>query len=321
MKSTTAACLLNKHTSIGRSFSTVHSMVQFQANQFGRKPEETIEYTRLSQETTEKTYPSSVYQSESNNKPLLTADKVAHYYLHNHTPLAAQQHLAELEVDNLVKRQPTNPKELDSYRVIHSYEPKDMTDKVALTIMKILRVFVHGFFGNRYLHHSVVLETVAAVPGMVSACWRHFTSLRGMRRDYGHIASLVEEAENERMHLLTWMELTNPTFFERVLVILAQFGFTTFYSMAYIVNPRFCHRLVGYLEEEAVNAYTMFLDAIDKGEIPNVDAPEIAIKYWNLPAGSKLRDVVLVVRADECMHRDYNHTLSSKHRAGVNVAK
>ncbi|HQN52667.1 MAG TPA: alternative oxidase, partial [Phenylobacterium sp.] len=38
-----------------------------------------------------------------------------------------------------------------------------------------------------------------------------------------------------------------------------------------------------------------------------VPAPQIAIRYWSLPATATLRDVVLVVRADEAHHRDVNH--------------
>ena len=40
---------------------------------------------------------------------------------------------------------------------------------------------------------------------------------------------------------------------------------------------------------------------------PSASAPGIAIAYWRLPAGARLRDVVLAVRADECGHRDVNH--------------
>ncbi|EFC48485.1 alternative oxidase [Naegleria gruberi] len=233
------------------------------------------------------------------------------HYETNHTPLA--QAKFRPYGDNAH----TNTQELEKYQVLRSYSPVDLTDKLALGIMKFLRVFVHGFFGNRYLHHAVVLETVAAVPGIVAGGWRHFNSLRLMRRDHGHIGELMEEAENERMHLLTWMEMTKPTFLERMLVVGAQVGFTSFYTMAYLLNPRFCHRLVGYLEEEAVAAYSEFLEAIDKGDIPNCKAPEIAIKYWNLKPESTMRDVVVVVRADECMHRDYNHDMSDKHRSGL----
>ena len=111
--------------------------------------------------------------------------------------------------------------------------------------------------------------------------------------------------------------MTQPSLIERLLVIAAQITYTTFYTFAYIVSPRFAHRLVGYLEEEAVDAYTAFLKAIDAGDIPNSKAPEIAIKYWNLSPDATLRYVVLVVRADECMHRDYNHELSKKSKAGI----
>jgi len=46
------------------------------------------------------------------------------------------------------------------------------------------------------------LETVAAVPGMIAGMMRHMKSLRRMERDHGWIGMLLEEAENERMHLL-----------------------------------------------------------------------------------------------------------------------
>ncbi|KAG2383478.1 hypothetical protein C9374_004149 [Naegleria lovaniensis] len=247
----------------------------------------------------------------THEKPLFTKEMVLHHYEHHHVPLAHSK------FHSYGTEPYTQVAPLDSYQVKRSYEPQDLTDKFALSMMKSLRVLVHAFFGDRYLHHSVVLETVASVPGMVAAGLRHFSSLRNMRRDHGNIGVLLEEAENERMHLLTWMCLTRPTFLERLLVMGAQIGFTSFYTLAYVIHPRFCHRLVGYLEEEAVNAYTEFLEAIDKGQIPNTPAPEIALKYWNLPPGSTMRDVVLVIRGDECMHRDYNHDMSDKHRVGL----
>lgn len=39
---------------------------------------------------------------------------------------------------------------------------------------------------------------------------RHLKSLRRMTRDHGWIHTLLEEAENERMHLLTALELRRP---------------------------------------------------------------------------------------------------------------
>jgi hypothetical protein len=36
---------------------------------------------------------------------------------------------------------------------------------------------------------------------------RHLQSLRRMERDQGWIHTLLEEAENERMHLMTFLEL------------------------------------------------------------------------------------------------------------------
>lgn len=55
---------------------------------------------------------------------------------------------------------------------------------------------------NEWLNRILFLETTAAVPGMVAATIRHLQSLRLMKRDSGWIHTLLEEAENERMHLM-----------------------------------------------------------------------------------------------------------------------
>jgi ubiquinol oxidase len=242
------------------------------------------------------------YNNETPSKPgFNTFSTVAEHYHKNHTPVlmfGEEKVEAPYTDTSLLEKLPGTFKH---------QEAKTIGDKLAYGLMLVLRQVVHLVFRDKYSHHAVVLETVAAVPGMISGMIRHFTSLRRMTRDFGMISKLIEDAENERMHLLTWMQLTSPTFFERIIVITAQLLFTPFYTFLYILSPTTAHRLVGYLEEEAVLQYTAFLTAIDAGKIKNVPAPEIAITYWNLPPKSTLRDVVLVVRADECYHRDINH--------------
>ena len=75
-----------------------------------------------------------------------------------------------------------------------------------------------------------------------------------------------------------------------------------------------CSRFVGYLEEQAVVTYTHILEELDSGRLPmwkNLPAPDIAIKYWELPEDAMMRDVILAIRADEAHHRLVNHTLGS----------
>lgn len=67
----------------------------------------------------------------------------------------------------------------------YHYKPRDFVDRMALSLMKVLRVFVHAFFREKYDHHAVCLETVAAVPGLVASFHRHLRSLRRMKRDHG----------------------------------------------------------------------------------------------------------------------------------------
>jgi ubiquinol oxidase len=187
-----------------------------------------------------------------------------------------------------------------------------LADRFALAFTRLLRLCADLFFARRYGHRAIVLETVAAVPGMVGATITHLRCLRRMVDDDGWIRTLLEEAENERMHLMTFIEIAKPTGFERLAVLFAQWIFYVGFFLLYLVSPRTAHRVVGYFEEEAVLSYTLYLKEIDEGRTPNVAAPAVAKQYWKLPAGATLRDVVLVVRDDEAHHRDVNHRFASK---------
>ncbi len=185
--------------------------------------------------------------------------------------------------------------------------PQSRSDKIAFAFVKLLRFFADRFFAKRYGHRAVVLETVAAVPGMVGGLWQHLNALRKMRDDEGWIRTLLEEAENERMHLMTFIEIAQPNAFERFLIAAVQLIFYNLYFFLYLIAPRTAHRVVGYFEEEAVFSYTQYLAEVDAGRHKNVPAPQIAIDYWQLPANARLRDVIIAVRADEAEHRDVNH--------------
>ncbi|KAK4364773.1 hypothetical protein RND71_016131 [Anisodus tanguticus] len=196
------------------------------------------------------------------------------------------------------------------------HEPVTFLDKFAYWTVKALRYPTDIFFQRRYGCRAMMLETVAAVPGMVGGMLLHCKSLRRFEQSGGWIKALLEEAENERMHLMTFMEVAKPNWYERALVFAVQGVFFNAYFATYLLSPKLAHRIVGYLEEEAIHSYTEFLKELDKGNIENVPAPAIAIDYWRLPKDSTLRDVVLVVRADEAHHRDVNHFASDIYYQG-----
>tara|TARA_B100001248_G_scaffold169431_1_gene128326 strand:+ start:90 stop:752 length:663 start_codon:yes stop_codon:yes gene_type:complete len=196
-------------------------------------------------------------------------------------------------------------------KVFSHYQPRNFSDKVALIFTKMLRLFADFFFKKRYGHRAVILETVAAVPGMVAGMLNHLKSLRKMQEGRGWIKILLDEAENERMHLMTFINIAKPSAFERFLVIFVQGVFFNLYFFMYLISPRTCHRIVGYFEEQAIISYTEYLEEIDSGNIENIPAPKIAIDYWNLSKFAKLRDVIIAVRNDEMGHRDVNHEFVS----------
>lgn len=200
------------------------------------------------------------------------------------------------------------------------YTPADMSDRIALVFVKFLRFIADTFFAKRYGHRAIVLETVAAVPGMVGGLLQHLRSLRQMEDDQGWIRELLDEADNERMHLMTFVKIAQPNMFERLVIMITQAIFYNVYFFLYLFSSKTAHRVVGYFEEEAVVSYTRYLEEIDEGHQENVAAPQIAIEYWNLAPDARLRDVVIAVREDEAGHRDRNHGFADSLKHGVQPA-
>jgi ubiquinol oxidase len=192
------------------------------------------------------------------------------------------------------------------------YAPVDFSDRIALAITKSLRFLADTFFARRYGHRAVVLETIAAVPGMVGGALQHLRALRRMESDRGWISTLLDEAENERMHLMTFVHVARPSTAERLMVLLAQGVFYNLFFLLYLLSAKTAHRVVGYFEEEAIHSYTEYLAEVDNGTCTNVPAPRIAIDYWKLAPDARLRDVIVSVRADEAHHRDVNHGFANE---------
>ncbi|KAH9980188.1 alternative oxidase [Lactifluus volemus] len=236
--------------------------------------------------------------------------------------------------------------ELKAVEVIHR-TPRTLSDKFAYGLVKLSRWtfdFVSGYKHKpipagsnmsleelrkggyvldekQWLTRILFLESIAGVPGMVAATLRHLKSLRLMRRDSGWIHTLLEEAENERMHLMTFMTLRNPGVPLRALILAAQGVFYNIFFLSYVISPRTCHRFVGHLEEEAVVTYTRAIEELEKGHLPKwyaLDAPSIAKDYWRLPENATLKDVLYAVRSDETTHRFVNHSLGNLKPDDVN---
>lgn len=211
-------------------------------------------------------------------------------------------------------------------------KPKTIADRLAYGAVKGVRLgfdtatgWNHEITTSKVMQRVIFLETIAAVPGMVAAIIRHFKSLRSMERDGGLINMFLEEATNERMHLLTFVRMRDPSLLFRASVIGAQFGFGTAFLLAYIISPKFCHRFVGYVEEEACSTYTKIIHAIETApegselaEWRTQKAPKIGISYWHLGENGTVLDLMKAVRADEAEHRDVNHSVVNMKPGDVN---
>ena len=193
-------------------------------------------------------------------------------------------------------------------QILDKLNKQNISDAFALSMTKFFRIIADTFFAKRYGHRAVVLETVAGVPGMVAGVWMHFKSLRVMKAGYGEqIREMLAEAENERMHLMFFIEIAKPNYFERFIVLFAQVIFGLFYLFMYIFFTRTAHRMIGYFEDEAVKSYTEYLELVESGKVENIQAPKLAINYYELGTDAKLSDLIRCVRADEEHHSETNH--------------
>jgi len=221
--------------------------------------------------------------------------------------------------------------EVEDVKATHD-EPKDMVERLALYTVRFMRKsfdFLSGYtIGKKLdtldersvLKRCIYLETVAGVPGFAAAMVRHCTALGFMQPHRQGINELLQEAENESYHLLTFIKLRNPGPFFRCAVLVTQVGFSASFFCSYLVSPKFSHKLVGYLEEEAVTTYTHILELIDNGKLPmlkGMPAPKIAIDYWKLAEDAKMKEVFQHIRKDEAKHRDVNHDFSSRPSSSI----
>lgn len=185
--------------------------------------------------------------------------------------------------------------------------PHGTRDRVAKVVVHGMAGLMDFFFQERYCHRAVVLETIAAVPGMVGGLLQHLKSLRFIRDDRGWIKTLLDEAENERMHLIVYSAIQKPTMVERLGIMIVQFFFYHLYFLVYLISPATGHRIVGYFEEEAIHSYEHYLQLVHEGKHENVPAPQVAIEYWELQPDARLVEVIEATIKDEMLHRDVNH--------------
>lgn len=214
-----------------------------------------------------------------------------------------------------------------------TFDMKHVPQNIPDTILqKMVRVAYHGFNFVTGYHHAdpptsaigyrlIILESVAGVPGMLGGMFRHFRSLRQLERDHGFIFTLIEEAENERMHLIVCMSFFEAGPVTRFIVQAGQLALTPFLAGLYVVRPQLLHRFVGYLEETAVHTYTNIVEMTSTPGTQlhtawkDTPAPQAAIDYWQLPADAMWVDCLKRMLADESHHRDVNHAMASMSEA------
>ena len=108
-------------------------------------------------------------------------------------------------------------KDIEKIEYYH-HEPQNFKDKLAKGMIFAMRSSFdilsrynpEKMNEREWSNRIIFLETVAGIPGMVGGLQRHLKSLRTLEHDKGWIKHLLEEAENERMHLFIFLTQRNP---------------------------------------------------------------------------------------------------------------
>lgn len=206
--------------------------------------------------------------------------------------------------------------QIDKTNLHRHRPPRTLSERIAYGMVRGLRGTAGVLFGRRYRHRTIVLESIAGVPGMVAATLLHLKCLRRMIDDRGWIRVLMEQAETQRTHLMVFVAIDRPSLVERLLVLLAQGLFYNAHFLVYLFSPRTAHRVAGYLSEDAVRGYAEYLDQIRSGRQDDLPAPPLAVAYWNLEPDARLSDAIVAMQEDEAIHRDVNHGFADALVAG-----
>lgn len=194
--------------------------------------------------------------------------------------------------------------------LLRHHVPEGLSDRFALASARFLAATAGKLFGRRYGDRVIVLETIAAVPAMVAATLLHLRCLRRMIDDKGWVRTFMDEAENQRAHLMSFVAIARPSGWERLLIVVGQGTFYNAYFLLYLISGRTAHRMAGYLAEESVRGYSRYLERIDADAKENRPAPASAVAYWNLSPDAQVADMIVAMREDEAIHRDVHHAFA-----------
>lgn len=161
-------------------------------------------------------------------------------------------------------------------------KPQGMSDRAASGIVSLLFRCGNLYFRDDYIKRAIFLESVASVPGLVCSNLHHLRCLRRLQPNEW-IKPLVDEAENERMHLLAVYSYAPLSIIQKLFIRILQISFVTLFSFLFVFTPRTSHRLVGFLEEHAVHSYTQMIRRIDDGKLINLPRQPSSKEYWGLP--------------------------------------
>ena len=79
--------------------------------------------------------------------------------------------------------------------------------------------------------------------------------------------------------------------------------------------------MISLFEEEGVNSYPEYLALVESGAIADIDAPDLAKRYYKMGTKAKLSDLIRHVRADEQRHSEINYQFATRNSNAPTVTE
>lgn len=187
------------------------------------------------------------------------------------------------------------------------HHPHSLSDYLSRSTVGTSRGVVKKIGKKSYVTSSIIANTILSSLSMVLANSLHQKIVFHGDKNRDEIEDLLCEANDTHFHVLVCRDLVEPK--KSILVwtyLLRGLAIFLFRALAYL-SPKAGHRTLGYMYEKSVIDYTNWIEAIEAGDITNVEASKMAIGYYELAENSMLTDVLMAMRGDNIKYRDIEH--------------
>lgn len=206
---------------------------------------------------------------------------------------------------------------IDLYKEHH---PHTLSDYMARYMVGFSRTFISVLLKHNFVLRAIISNTILSSFTLVLASKLHFKAVRNGLPNRDPIEDLLCEASGTHFHILVIKKISELSKFMKILLLIIQSVSNCFYGFISTFFPKTAHRTLGYMYEKSIADYSAWKDSITDGNIENMPASQMAIKYWELKSDSTFLNVLSSMIEDNVKYRDFEHARAEIHNIEKNLS-